>query len=63
MTGTIIPLRSGREKASALATFDADAAALLAGGRATTLSGAQCEAILNSLFEQRGKLVAVIADL
>jgi hypothetical protein len=63
MTGTIIPLRSGREKASALATFDAAAAALLASGRATTLSGAQRDAILTSLLEQRGKLVAVIADL
>lgn len=63
MTGTIIPLRSGREKASALATFDTAAAALLASGRATTLSAAQRDAILANLLEQRGKLAAVIADL
>ena len=63
MTGTIIPLRSGRDKTSALATFDAAAAALLTSGRAKTLSAAQRDAILTSFLEQRGKLAAVIADL
>ena len=63
MTAMIIPLRADRDATSALASFDAAAAELLADGRATTLSRAQLDAILASLCKQRGKLSSVITDL
>ncbi|MCJ2139402.1 hypothetical protein [Methylobacterium sp. E-066] len=63
MTRTVIPFRRRGDKASALATFDAPAAELLADGRAATLSAAQFGAILTRLRAQRDELGAIFADL
>ncbi|MCJ2085828.1 hypothetical protein MKK88_07455 [Methylobacterium sp. E-005] len=63
MTGTLIPLRSDRSAASALATVDVTAVELLQEGLATTLSGARLAAIQGDLLAKREQLTAEIADL
>ncbi|MCJ2067260.1 hypothetical protein MKK75_00290 [Methylobacterium sp. J-030] len=63
MTGTLIPLRSDRGAASALAVFDVTAVELLQEGRAATLLGARLTAIKADLLAKRVQLIAVIADL
>ena len=63
MTATIIPLRSGCDATSALASIDAIAATLLTGGDAVNLSAARLDVISQRLRAQRTQLVAVIAEL
>ncbi|MCJ2068144.1 hypothetical protein MKK75_04845 [Methylobacterium sp. J-030] len=63
MTGTLIPLRSDRGAASALAVFDVTAVELLQEGRAATLSDARLDVIRADLLAKRRQLVAMIADL
>ncbi|AWV19807.1 MULTISPECIES: hypothetical protein [Methylobacteriaceae] len=63
MTGTIIPLRSRGDAASALASFDGIAAEMLTDGRAVSLSAARIEVILAKLRTQRTEMAALLADL
>jgi hypothetical protein len=59
MTASVIPLPL---KGSALQDLDANAAELLAGGRAATLTAARISLLLKSIQAKRAELVAVIDD-
>ena len=63
MTGTVVPLQSRSDGASAFVRIDVAAIELLAEGRAATVSAARIDAILAHLCGQRAALVAVIAEL
>jgi len=60
MTASVIPLPL---KGSALQDLDANAAELLAGGQAATLTAARISLLLKSIQAKRAEFVAVIDDL
>ena len=63
VTGTVVPLPLKGHATPALAHLNIAATALMAEGRAATLSAARIDAILIRLFQQHAEITAVIAEL
>lgn len=63
MPGTLVPLISRCDRASALARIDTAAVELMTEGRAATLSAARIDAIRTRLSRQHAELVALIDEL